>query len=307
MGNVIEGGNYCVYVHTSPSGKMYIGQTGRSPEKRWGKNGRRYLEKKNDKYIHPAFARAIEKYGWNNFEHEVIASKLTKEEADNFEKLLIEKLDTQNPEFGYNCKDGGSNGALSEETRKKISESNKGNKNCMFGKKFSEEHRKKLSESHKGMKVSEEVKRKISKSLKGENSYMYGKHHSEETKKKLSESHKGKTLSEETKKKIGDAVKGEKHPFYGRQHTEESKSKMSASHKGLLTGADNPNARPVVQYDLSENVIKVWDCMSAASKELGISNQSIYNCCNGFSKKAGGFIWKYYENNENNIEQSEVI
>ena len=29
MGNIIENGNYCVYVHTSPSGKMYVGQTGK--------------------------------------------------------------------------------------------------------------------------------------------------------------------------------------------------------------------------------------------------------------------------------------
>lgn len=301
MSNIIKNSNYCVYVHTSPNGKMYVGQTGQSLKKRWGENGRRYLEKKNDKYIHSAFARAILKYGWDNIEHEVIASNLTKEEADNFEKLLIRKLNTMNPKFGYNCKDGGSNGSLSEETRKKISESNKGNKNYMFGKKISEEHRRKLSEAHKGMTVSDEVKRKISESLKGENSYMYGKHHSEETKRKLSDSHKGKTLSEETKEKISEAVKGDKHPFYGKQHTDETKNKMSASHKGLLSGAKNPNARKVAQYDLNYNLIKVWDCMTTASKELGISNQNIYNCCNGFSKKAGGFVWRYYENEEREV------
>ena len=304
MSNVIENGNYCVYVHTSPSGKMYVGQTGQSLKKRWGENGRRYLEKKNDKYIHSAFARAILKYGWDNFEHEIVASNLTKEEADNFEKLLIEKLGTMNPKFGYNCKDGGSNGALSEETRKKISESNKGNKNHFFGKKFSKEHRRKLSEAHKGMTVAEEVKRKISESLKGENSYMYGKHHSEETRKKLSESHKGKTLSEETKRKIGEAVKGEKHPLYGTHMSEEAKRKSSESHKGLLVGVKNPNARKVAQYDLDGNLIKIWDCISEAERECGLSNRSVYICCKGDRKTAGGFIWKYYEDE---LTKEEVI
>jgi hypothetical protein len=56
---------------------------------------------------------------------------------------------------------------LSEETCKKISETNKGENNPMFGKVFSEEHRRKLSESRKGRIFSEETKRKISESLKG--------------------------------------------------------------------------------------------------------------------------------------------
>ena len=66
MSNVIENGNYCVYIHTSPSGKKYVGQTMRNPEQRWGKNGIQYLNKKKEKYTHPAFANAILKYGWDN-------------------------------------------------------------------------------------------------------------------------------------------------------------------------------------------------------------------------------------------------
>lgn len=295
MDNMTENKNYCVYVHTSPSGKKYIGQTCQSLEKRWGENGIRYLEKKNDKYIHPPFARAIKKYGWDNFKHEVVANNLTKEEADNLEKLLIKNLNTMNSKYGYNCKEGGSNGSLSEETRRRISESHKGNKNYIYGKQMSGEHKRKLSEAHKGKLVSEETRKKISESLKGENNHMYGKHHSDETKEKLSESHKGKILSREHKEKIGEALKGENHPMYGKFHTEESKEKMSKSHKGLLTGAKNPNARKVVQYDLEGNFIRILDSMSDAARELGIKSQSIYNCCNGYSKKAAGYIWKYYD------------
>lgn len=295
MNTIIEERNYCVYIHTSPSGKKYVGQTCQNLKKRWGENGKRYLEKKNDKYIHPAFARAIKKYGWDNFNHEVVANNLTKEEADNFEKLFIEKLNTMNPKYGYNLKDGGSNGSLSEETRKKISESHKGNKNYMYGKQMSEETKQKLSESHKGKMVSEETKKKISESLQGENNYLYGKHLSEETKQKISESHKGKTLSDEHKRKIGEAVKGEKHPLYGKSHTEETKEKMRKSHIGLLTGVKNPNARKIAQYDLKGNLIRIWDSMSDSARELGINYQNIYRCCKGERQKAGGFIWKYYE------------
>ena len=125
MDKIIENGDYCVYIHTSPSGKRYVGQTKKTPKERWD-NGRGYLRKKNGKYNQPAFAYAIKKYGWDNFEHEIIADNLTKVEADNFEKLLINKLDTINPKFGYNCKEGGSNGSLSEETKRKIGKSLKG-------------------------------------------------------------------------------------------------------------------------------------------------------------------------------------
>lgn len=64
MQDELKDKHYCVYAHVSPSGKMYIGQTGVGIENRWGKDGCRYLQKRNDdKYIHPAFANAILKYG----------------------------------------------------------------------------------------------------------------------------------------------------------------------------------------------------------------------------------------------------
>ena len=121
MNDVIENGNYCVYVHTSPSGKRYVRQTKLKPERRWGKDGSYYLKKKdNGEYAQRFFAHAIIKYGWESFEHEIVASNLTKEEADNFEKLLIEKLNTMNHLYGYNLREGGSHGTLSEDSRKKI-------------------------------------------------------------------------------------------------------------------------------------------------------------------------------------------
>ena len=59
---------YCVYVHTTPSGKRYVGLTSFSPEKRW-RNGGNY---RSSKY----FYNAIKKYGWDNIKHEVVASEL---------------------------------------------------------------------------------------------------------------------------------------------------------------------------------------------------------------------------------------
>lgn len=91
------------------------------PEKRWN-NGNGYRQN--------TFVRnAIKKYGWANVEKELIASHLTLEEATNFERLLIAKLDLMNPLNGYNLTSGGEmvpGYCYSDATRKKQSEKRKG-------------------------------------------------------------------------------------------------------------------------------------------------------------------------------------
>lgn len=86
--------SWTVYAHIAPGGKMYVGMTGIKPWQRWG-YGHGYKDI-------PRFYNAILEYGWKNIQHEIVASGLTKEEASHMEKLLIEKLDLTNPEFGYN-------------------------------------------------------------------------------------------------------------------------------------------------------------------------------------------------------------
>ena len=73
---------------------------------------------------------------------------------------------------------------VSEETRKKMSESRKGENHPMFGKHLSTEHRKNLSEALKGKYLSAETRKKLSEARKG-------KHRSAETSKKIAEARKG--------------------------------------------------------------------------------------------------------------------
>ena len=160
--------NFCVYAHINKiNGKKYVGQTCQNPRERWD-NGRGY---KRCTY----FYNAIQKYGWENFEHEIIASNLTKEEADNFEKLLIDKLNLLDSALGYNLREGGSGGGrLSETTKQKLRDVNSGENHPMYGKHLLDTTKKKLSDNHKGDKNS-----------------FYGKHHSDETKKKMREANSG--------------------------------------------------------------------------------------------------------------------
>lgn len=172
---MIDNDNYCIYMHINKVNcKVYIGQTCQEPEKRWGKDGIKYLHKKNGKYHHPHFANAIQKYGWDNFEHIILADGLTQNQANVMEEFLIKCLDSTNPKKGYNIRFGGDNHKLSEETKKKIGAKHKGNK-YNLGKHHSEETKKKIAESHKG-----------------EKNYNYGKHLTEEHKQHISESNKGK-------------------------------------------------------------------------------------------------------------------
>jgi group I intron endonuclease len=258
----IYNGNYCVYLHTNKiNTKKYVGQTCMRPTKRWN-SGKGYKD-------NPYFYRAINKYGWDNFEHEIIASNLTKEEADNFEKLLIKKLDSMNPDRGYNLQDGGSHGKPSELSRENIRKAaQKRNQN--------EEWRRKQSESHVGLQA-------------GENNGMYGKKHSEETIQKLREASTGKHPSEETLDKMRESHLGEKNSMYGKHHTEETKVKISDA----IKGENHPNARKVNQYSLDNALIKMWSTIKLAGETLGIPPQNINRCCRKGKGTAGGFKWSY--------------
>ena len=176
--------NYKVYIHINKTnGKRYYGITKQEPKKRW-QNGKKYGN--NDH-----FTNAINYYGWDNFDHIVIARGLTEEEAKWLEIELIREFDTTNRDKGYNITKGG------EGTN---------------GYKHTEETRKNIGKIHKGKTLSEETRKKLSEAMKGKNSPMKGKTHTEETRKNISEAMKGKTLSEETRKKLSESHKGKNNP-----------------------------------------------------------------------------------------------
>lgn len=126
-----ENRDYKVYAHIHKDNKkIYIGLTKQPVTRRWN-NGNGY---KGCTY----FGRAIEKYGWDSFEHLVIKDGLTRDEACEMERRLIAKFETTDPKHGYNCNLGGFAGSLSEETKEKLRQAN-------IGKKYPESTRMKHS------------------------------------------------------------------------------------------------------------------------------------------------------------------
>lgn len=149
---------YLVYQHINKiNGKQYVGITKRKPEECWGLNGQKYSTS-------PKFYTAIQKYGWDNFEHNILETNLTKDEACEKEQYYIKKFNSLSPN-GYNLTTGGEMTIMSEEARQKLSNSMKNNTNgahpcseetkekirlALKGKKFTEEHKQHISEAKRG-------------------------------------------------------------------------------------------------------------------------------------------------------------
>jgi len=162
---------YTVYKHTSPDGKIYIGITSQRPKQRWN-CGNGY---KNNLY----FTRAINKYGWDNFIHEILYDKLSEKEAKEIEIDLIANYRSNERKYGYNISSGGESKKgtkISEWQKKKISEASK-------GKNVSKETRKKLSIATSKTWANPEYKEKMRAMNVGVNNPCYGKKLTDEEKK----------------------------------------------------------------------------------------------------------------------------
>lgn len=245
---------FTVYCHINKiNGKRYVGITGRDVRKRW-LNGKGYQGS-----IH--FNNAINKYGWDNFEHQIIAENLTKTEAEEMEIKLIKELKTQDARYGYNVADGGN--LSSKEINQRISDTLRGHT-------VSESTKEKISKKLIGRKIPQDIVQKAVEKRRG-------RHLTEEQKRKISESEKGKIVSDETKEKLRIKAKGNKN-MLGKKHTFESRQKMSESaRKRMVENLDNGN---------------VYNSIKEAASVEDVTWSTIYRHCSGKSKTQK---WKYFE------------
>jgi len=244
-----------IYKITSPSGKIYIGES-LHIERRW--EDYKYSKAKGQ----PRLRNSFSKYGVNNHTFEII-------EKCEFDDLLCRERYWQD-EFdvigkdGLNCvlqKCGDKKRVVDDETMVKIRDSLK-------GRVFSEEHKSKISEALKGENngmfgKTGELNPAFGKGLTGELNPWYGKKHSDESKQKMSA-----------------AKKGKQSPRKGIKLSEHTINLMISN-----------KVKPVLQYDLDNNFIKEWESIASVVRELKIHN--ISKVCKGVAKTAGGFIWKY--------------
>ena len=120
---------------------------------------------------------------------------------------------------------------------------------------------------------------------------------------------KGNHLSRETKNKISKSLSKyystHKNPFQGHRHStetikklkghtisDETKRRMSKNHADV-TGAKNPSAKAIRQFNLNGTLVKEYPYATAAANELGVDLSTIIKCCRGKVKSCGGFRWEY--------------
>lgn len=138
-----------IYKLTSPSGKIYVGQTTDLERRlRRYKNLMNYKGRKQPKLFY-----AIKKHGWDSFVVEILERSISECFLDEKEVEYIEKFDSYRGKHGLNCTAGG--------------KTPRGEEHPRFGKKHSEEAKRKISKSKKGQKASLETRDKISKARKG--------------------------------------------------------------------------------------------------------------------------------------------
>lgn len=286
-------------MHISPSSKLYFGMTLAKPERRWSK-GKGY---KSQSY----FYKAINKYGWNNFSHVIVAKELTREQACTLEIKLIKIYDTMNPKKGYNQLVGGDLGMYncSIETKKKMRE-------AKLGKKLTKEHKKRIGISGKGRENSLEHNRMISIGNSKpvlQFSLEMNIIHEWDSATKASKFHGcdssaitmccngkirtclgfiwlfKKDYSWQSDKGKAKIIKERLSQRKRKPHNnipKESKQKML-----------DATRRPILQFDKEMNFIKEWDSATTASKTFGCTSSAIGMCCGGITKTSCGFKWMY--------------
>lgn len=62
-------------------------------------------------------------------------------------------------------------------------------------------------------------------------------------------------------------------------------------------GAEHNCSKSVIQYDKNGKIIKEWESIKIASNKTNVNYYSISNNCRGKQKSAGGFVWKFKEEN----------
>lgn len=203
-----------IYKAEFKNGKVYIGQTTRSFKKR----KREHLNALYDENV--VFHNAIIKYGKSSIAWSVIDTADSLDELNEKEKYWIAFYNSHihfKNSNGYNMTIGGDSTLgwkPSEETKRKISEANKGKlkgkNNPQYGK-------------------------------TGELSTWWGRKHTKEEKQKIGDGNREKTLSQETKDKISIANSGKNNGNYGKKFSKETRKKMSESRKKYWENKKNEN------------------------------------------------------------------
>jgi len=121
----------------------------------------------------------------------------------------------------------------------------------------------------------------------------HGYKHSEKAKQKIAQvarQHKGRKLTSVHKKNISKSLIGNTRRL-GKPCTEAQKQKISKARRGKSAW----NKKKVMQMTLDGEMIQIWESVDKAQKDLGIRNISCAARNKKYRKQAGGFMWRYVD------------
>lgn len=150
--------NTGIYKITSPTGKVYIGQS-------WDLMRRQYQYEKLAIKSQRKLYSSLLKHGWPAHTFEVlmnVSENVTQQMFDQIEQAYIDYYRNNGYEL-LNLREGGSHGKMSEESKEKRSKTQIGRSGVLapaFGTKRTDEFKQKMSEVRKGRKVAPDVLKK---------------------------------------------------------------------------------------------------------------------------------------------------
>ena len=258
------------------------------------------------------FSHAIQKYGWENFDLEIL-QEYDKGIDNNIllalETAFIDFYESLSSQNGYNIMLFGTDRTgikHTPETKLKMS-------NAAKGRILSEEHKEKLRLSHVGIPRSEETKKKISQNSARHNLGKKLPPHSEEHKQKISEGllrtnrkgekspNWGRKHTEEWKIAMSFRVSKEKNPNWGKTPSLETRKRLSESNKKRFQKEEERAKikKPVKETKINTGEIIIYPSATDAAKQLGIKGTGLICLICQFSKKgnhnrtAYGSKWEY--------------
>jgi len=140
----IDNNSVCIVIYKITNilnGKIYVGQTVQDPKIRWRRHKNAAKDSNGESYNLHLYC-SMRKHGEHNFKFEIIEEHTNLNDANIAEIKYISNYNSTNKKFGYNNQTGGrTNFTITEETRKKLSDSH-------MGKKLSEESIRKVVEAN---------------------------------------------------------------------------------------------------------------------------------------------------------------
>ena len=316
---------WCVYMHTNKiNNKKYIGISS-DVKRRWCCDGYNYYDQ--------VFGSAIQKYGWDGFDHEILFDNLSKEQACKYEQQLIEQYKTLEKEYGYNRSkggDAGSYGAYNVQINKMVHVFQydlEGNfikeyisiasairelipgytgrnsyniPTCCKGKRLTALGYRWFY-TYQGEKI-EPILSPEERTINGRSKQIF----QYTLDGKFITSYK--SIAEAKKiyksKTIDLCVAGKIKTSAGYQWFDKYYGEQIAPIESNIIRSQKSKFKQVHKYDLQGYYIESYESIEDAAKSIGLKSAShISSCCKGCEKTAGGFIWSYIKTDKLNLEK----